>query len=61
MSEKMGIKAECPSCGSEIDLLQSKSERVLFLCKKCGLQSFERGEECKAWFAQLVKNRGVKK
>jgi len=61
MSDRTGIKAECPSCGSDLELLKSKTGRVLFLCKKCGLQAFQRGEGCKTWFGKLVKNMEARK
>jgi predicted RNA-binding Zn-ribbon protein involved in translation (DUF1610 family) len=50
-----GEKVRCPSCGTMVPLLLSKSDRFLFLCLDCGLQCFSRGNRCNQWFAKLVK------
>lgn len=49
-----GKKLRCPSCGTIVPLLLSKSDRFLFLCLDCGLQCFSRGNRCNLWFARLM-------
>lgn len=60
-SEKTGVLAECPSCHNVVEFLRSKTGRLLFLCSNCRLQVFDRGDGCKPWFAQLVRNYEGKK